>query len=160
MQTGELLFNIWMLILTPISFLAMGIVTWWFLRQHRERNQPQRVDEIWAKRTAWGEETCRKLIDYLIEAGMTAEMLKLAWGEPKQILPQAEAQGEVWLYDGLDLAQSSNYVVLQNGEVTQVVGSAPAEGFILGPELVIAILFGISFIACTVLFVILWFNWN
>ncbi|GAB4425206.1 MAG: hypothetical protein Kow0031_04700 [Anaerolineae bacterium] len=127
MHTGETVHFVLMLFLTPISFGAFGAVVWWFLRQHNDTTEAGNVEQVWAKRTEWGEATCRRIINRQVTAGMSPEMVTLAWGQPSRVEPQPGG-GEVWRFEAAQTGQPGGEVVFRQGVVAEASGQPPGSG--------------------------------
>ena len=136
MHTGETLHLVLMILLTPISFGAMGIVVWWYLTQRNDGTEAGNVDQIWNKRDQWGEEICRQLINRQIVAGMSSEMVELAWGSPTNIETRTGGD-EAWLYQVPGGGQSAGSVLLRNNIVIQSTGSPAKTGKSSAPWIII-----------------------
>lgn len=126
-----------MIVLTPISVGAFGAVVWWMVRSRAETDSAERIDRIWQQRNSWGEETCRLLIERQVEAGMTPEMVRLAWGEPAAV-ETTSAGLERWQYN------NSGYALFEAGQVIEAERATPARKLVWGPWPIIAILLGLS----------------
>lgn len=153
MSTGETVFWTLMVILTPISVGAFLAVAWWIVRQQGEKESTERVDKIWGYRGQWGEPICRQLINREVTEGMTPEMVRLAWGEPKAIEQRATG-GEQWVYDTNSSDQTEHYAILKEGRVIQAKNQAPQTGFRWGPWWIIWISLGLSFLVSVIALVI------
>lgn len=62
--------------------------------------QMNRIDANRGIYETWPLETRQAILDGKVEPGMTPDMVKVAWGEPSEVVrnPQGEAGDEVWLY--------------------------------------------------------------
>jgi hypothetical protein len=127
MYTGETVHFVLMVFLTPISFGAFGAVVWWFLRQHNDTAEAGNVEQVWAKRTEWGEATCRRIIDRQVTAGMSPEMVTLAWGQPSRVEPQPGG-GEVWRFEPGKKGQPGGEVTFREGVVAEASGQPDGSG--------------------------------
>lgn len=120
METGETVYLILLILLTPISFGAMAAVLYWFITQKSDTEQAGRVDAIWSHRRDWGEGLCRQLINRQLAPQMTPEMVRLAWGQPPDTETHSATE-EVWNY-------VSGKVTFSSGQVAVFSGEAPKTG--------------------------------
>lgn len=153
METGATVHLVLMIFLTPIAFGTMGAVLIWFFTQKSESQQADRIEKIWAHRADWSEPVCRRLINSDIAAGMSPEMVRLAWGEPARIeTPSDEAQ--TWVYP---TRQSVSRVSFAGEVVTAVEGAAPTAAKNNTVWVYIAMLFALAFVVSVItLVVIFW----
>jgi hypothetical protein len=136
MYTGETVHFVLMVFLTPISFGAMGLVVWWFVRQNNDAAETTNIDQVWAKRGEWGEATCRQIINRQVVAGMSPEMVTLAWGAPAKVEPIPG--GETWLYEAVKNQQTTGTVAFRDNTVVEASGKPAVSGKGLAPWLIIA----------------------
>ncbi|MCB0163606.1 MAG: hypothetical protein KDI79_05225 [Anaerolineae bacterium] len=157
MQQGEIVFWIFMIVLTPISVGSFLAVMWWMARPRRDTESAERVDHIWQQRDNWGEALCRQLIERQVEPGMTPEMVRLAWGDP-QAVRQPEPDVEQWLYDDAPPETSTNYVSFKADRVTTAAKSTPKSMLAWGPWPIIVITLGISILVSMIALGVVFFS--
>lgn len=157
MNTGETVFIIFMIILTPISVGSFAAVVWWIIRPHRETESAERVDKIWEQRETWGEDICRQLLAHQVEPDMTPEMVRLAWGEPKAIEPTSTGL-ERWHYHDPPSQQPTGYALFKNKRVIEAVPLPPTRRLTWGPWPIIAILLGLSALVSMVALGVVFFS--
>ena len=144
-----------MLLIAPISIITMLLITRWFINQRGEREQTDRVTEIWSRRQEWGEALCRRIIDRQLEAGMTPDMVRLAWGEPQAIKRPPGQTDEQWLYDIDQSGPIHNQVTFQANKVSEWTGSPLRTDRDISPWLVVAILVGLVVVIGVAVFIVL-----
>ncbi|RME97727.1 MAG: hypothetical protein D6768_19000 [Chloroflexi bacterium] len=144
MDTGETVHIMLLIILAPLSVVTFGLVAWWFYRQKSGAEEDaQRVANIWAQHEAWGDETCRRIINRQLAAGMTPAMVRLAWDDPAEIHP-AGNNTEMWSYPAGGAGQNARSVTFENGKVSGWEGKYVAVAAGLNPYLIVAVLLGLA----------------
>ena len=144
METGATLHLVLMIFLTPISFLAMGLVVWWFFSQQSDATQARNAEDIWDHRDSWGEDTCRRLIDGKIEAGMSPEMVRLAWGSPSSNTVNPDSR-EQWDYYQGKQKKLIGTVTFDENRVVEFSTPRLTSGRGNAVWIYITLLFGLSF---------------
>lgn len=153
MHTGETVHFVLMVFLTPISFGAMGAVVWWFLHQHNDATEAGNVEQVWAKRGEWGEATCRQIINHQVAAGMSPEMVTLAWGAPARV--EAIPGGETWRYEAAKNRRTTGTVAFQDNVVVETSGQPPTRSRGLTPWLIIAATLALATIVSIIALVVI-----
>lgn len=153
MYTGETVHFVLMVFLTPISFGAMGLVVWWFLRQHNDATEAGNVEQVWAKRAEWGDTTCRQIINHQVAVGMSPEMVTLAWGSPATV--EASPGGETWLYQAANKQQTTGTVKFRGNAVIEASGKPPAGGKGMAAWLIIAATLALATIVSLIALVVI-----
>ena len=89
----------------------------------RIRNSLNRKAAIFSHLDEWGEATCRLIHDGSIRPEMTAEMVRLAWGDPPnidQVEVTVQYSKERWVYDNSP-HRDPNYVYFRDGAATKII---------------------------------------
>jgi uncharacterized Fe-S center protein len=83
--------------------------------QQREQERLQ-TERLAALRAKWGEEIAKDIVSEKISVGMTADMVREAWGKPKRINTTTTATGtrEQWVYG------VGQYVYFEGGKCTAI----------------------------------------
>ena len=157
MQQGEIVFWIFMIVLTPVSVGSFVAVIWWIARPRRETESAERTDHIWEQRDVWGETICRQLLDRQVEPDMTPEMVRLAWGDPQSVR-QPEPGVEQWLYDDAPPEKVTDYVLFKAGRVTTAAKSTSNSWLTWGPWPIIIISLGISILVSMIAIGVVFFT--
>jgi len=61
--------------------------------------QMRRIDRNRDIYETWPIDTRQAVLDGKVEAGMTPEMVRVAWGEPTKVVAQGSAGDEIWVYE-------------------------------------------------------------
>jgi hypothetical protein len=61
-------------------------------------SQMSRIDRNRDLYDSWPIDIRQAILDGLVEPGMTPEMVRVAWGEPAEIVQQARSGDEIWVY--------------------------------------------------------------
>lgn len=146
MDTGETVHIILLIILAPLSVGAFGAVAWWFFKQKSGTEEDaRRVGKIWAQHEVWGDETCRRIINRQLAAGMTPSMVRLAWGDPAEIRPGGDDTAlDTWRYPANNSGQPARSVTFDSGVVSSWNGQAAADTVGLNPYILVAALLGLA----------------
>lgn len=141
------LFWIWLAILIPVSVTATALVSWWIWNRPGEAEQTARIDNIWAKRDAWGEKRCRQLMQRDLSPGLTEEMVRLAWGEPHAIraeVAEGSSDTAIWEYESTPPLQKPRHsaVHFKDGQVVSWTGQPPSDSLHIDPTVLIWALIG------------------
>ena len=133
----------------------MLIIGWWFMHRRGEQEQTDRVAEIWAHHQEWGDAVCRQLLKREVAAGMSPDMVRLAWGSPQAVKRPPGQTDEQWLYDLKPSDQLQNYVTFKDGRVIEQAGAPFRAGRSLSPWLIISILVGLVVIITAAVILVL-----
>lgn len=109
--SGRLEPAVWQRVLEPDVPRSSRLVAWGVLTADSVAAVERRIASIRAK--GWSAARTRAVIDGKVAIGMTAEMVRLAWGRPSKINSTitASRRSEQWVY-------GDQYVYLVNGIVT------------------------------------------
>ena len=78
--------------LSMLALLAMGLVA------GCATSQMSRIDRNRDIYETWPIEVRQAVLDGKVEPGMTPDMVRVAWGEPSEVVAQANTGDEIWVY--------------------------------------------------------------
>lgn len=92
-----------------LAVLAAGVMATGWLGGCAS-SQMSRIDRNRHVYETWPIEIRQSVLDGKVEPGMTPEMVRVAWGEPTEVVVQAQPGDEIWVYQkgGID-RMSSRY---------------------------------------------------
>lgn len=107
------------LLVLAFAAVMLGTLGWVFMIQRHEK---ERQAKILAKRGQWSDGQIQSALNKKISAGMTEEMVLLAWGQPANIdkreITKSGLNKERWVYGRP--RKGASYVYFSDGEVQKV----------------------------------------